>query len=172
MFKKLIKPKNKRVFDPGPLVFAWEAFDYHPHERGWLWYVIWLGALCVGTGWMFWTGEWSVALMFLFVAALYYFVHRNGHETHHIHVYKKGIRVDKTFFGWDRLEGYWFIWNERQGAAIVNIQVKNNGDRKIPLQMGHLTPDELREVFDEVSFPELVEKKEGLVDLWIRVFKL
>lgn len=125
-----------------------------------------------GAAWSLWNGEWVVATLFFLVAALYFYIHRHGPDTHHIVVYSKGIQIDQTFMLWEQFTGYWFVWDEMQQVSVINLQLDKSGDQKIPLQMGHCTPDQLREVFAQVGLEELMDHKEGVVDLWIRALKL
>ncbi len=168
MPKKKPEPKN---FDPGKVIFAWEAHDYHPHRRGW----VWMGIFCLiifgGAGWALWTGDWVMAFTFFAVAAIYFFFHRKGHESHQIGILEKGLQVDTQFFPWDDFSGFWFVYDEMQAVSIVNFQ-KAEKDQKLSLQMGMLKPDDLRDVLKKVELEELKDKKESLVDLWIRALKL
>ncbi len=162
---------EKSPFNPGKPIFGWEAHDYHPHNRGWIWISIFCLIIFGGAAWALWSGDWMMAFTFLIVAAIYFFFHRKGHETHQIGVFEKGIQIDQRFYDWKTFAGFWFVYDETQQVAVVNLQLAEKDD-KIMLQMGELIPDELRAVFAKVELPELTEKKEGLVDLWVRALKL
>ncbi len=166
------KQRVQLTIDPGKLIFTWEAHDYHPHERGWLWIIVFCAVIFGGAGWALWNGDWVMALTFFVVGAVYFFAHRKGEETHHISVFEKELQVDGKFFPWNTFSGYWFVFDERQAVSVINFQLRDKNDQKITLQMGYLVPDQLREVLEQVELPELVDKKEGLVDLWVRALKL
>lgn len=159
-------------FDPGRFIFTWEAHDYHPHERGWIWLIVFCLVLFGSAIWALWNRDWIMAFTFFFMGGLYFFAHRNGHETHHINIYDKYLQVDKRFYPWKDFSGYWFVYEERQQVAVINFQLNKKTDQRISLQMGHLNPVELREILDLINISELEDKQEGLVDLWVRALKL
>lgn len=107
----------------------------------------------------------------LFIAAgVYFFIHRKGDEEHEITVFEKGILVDQKYFPMEKFAGYWFIFDET--VSVINLQLSGKGDRKIALQMGDKTPDFFRSAFPSTKLEELSDKKESLLDLWIRALKL
>ena len=167
-----IPPTKTTSKTQNELIFTWEAYDYHPHERGWLWITIFSLVIFGSAAWGLRTGDWMVTLTFCTIAAVYLFTHRKGHQTHHIEIYQKGIKIDQTFFYKEQFQGYWFVYEERQAVAIINLQIADKKDAKIPLQMGECTPEILREAMKKINLQELTEKKESLVDLWVRVLKL
>jgi hypothetical protein len=159
-------------FDPGNSLFTWEAYDYHPHQRGWVWLLVFCAITFGGALWALWSGDWIMALTFFVVAAVYFYTHRQGNEVHQVHLTEKGILIDgRDFFYWEKLAGYWFIYDET--VSVINFQFDDQKrDRKISLQMGEVEPDTFREIFEKADFTELTNKKESLMDLWIRALKL
>lgn len=167
--------ENSNIFDPGKEVFSWESFDYHPHKRGWVWFTIFciffFGSavlmLFQGGGW----GDKLAAITFLLALAMYFFVHRKGDEKHTVRVFERAVFVDRKLIPLDKLSGYWFIYD--QTAALVNLQFDNKKrSQKVTLQMGQHGPDFFRRNFREVELEELEDKKESVLDLWIRALKL
>jgi len=154
-------------------MFYWEAFDYQPHRRGWVWYVLFtlviFGSAAVAL--VFSPTNWPVSLALCVAGGAYAFAHRNGEKVHQVSVFENGIFIGQRFLPFSELEGYWFVYD--QTAAIINFQFKSKRDKKISLQMGTNTPDMFREYFSVLDkLPELTDKKEGLVDLWTRALKL
>ena len=163
-------PKLPKNFDPGKNIFSWVAHDYHPQQKGWIWISIFCLVVFGGAVWAFFSGDPVMAFTFFVIAAVYFWVHRNGMETHKISLTEKGIFIDeKDFFSWEKFSGFWFIYDET--VSIINFQFRNS-ERKISLQMGQVEPDVFRTIFEKAEFSELLDKKESLVDLWIRALKL
>ncbi len=158
----------------GISLFSWVAHDYHPHQRGILWYIVFSIAFGGTAAWAFFADEhfgWITSFCILMVAAIYFWTHRNGNEDHEIIGFEKGILIDgRTFFNWDKFEGYWFVYDET--VAVVNFEFKGGKGKKITLQLGSVTPEELRVPLKALMLAELPEKKESLLDLWIRALKL
>ncbi len=164
---------QKPQLEPGQKVFSWESYNYHPYRRGVIWMIIFCSLFFGCSIWAIWTDPkwgWLTAFTFLITAASYFFAHRNGNEKHQIDFFEKGFCIDqKKLFLWQDYVGYWFVYDE--SVAVVNLATEKNS-RKISLQMGEVSLDEFRKIFEKLELPELTEKKEGLVDLWIRALKL
>ena len=162
---------TKIAFDPGEEIFAWEAYDYHPHRRGWLWMVLFCLVLFGGALWaLISEGDWVMALTFFSIAALYFWVHRSGEDLHRVRVFERAVVIDQEILALESLSGYWFVYDE--GVSVLNLQFKKGGDRRRSLQMGKNEPNYFRSGFAQVDLPELEDKHESLVDLWIRALKL
>ena len=165
---------NPTEFDPGSEVFSWTALDYHPHRRGIVWYVVFCLILFGGAIWSMVSDPkwgWLMALSFFLAAAVYFYTHYKGAEAHEVKVFERGFLIDNKFFPREKFAGFWILYDET--AAILNLKFKSkHRNHKILLQMGDNPPEFFRENFAKMSFPELEDEKETLLDLWIRALKL
>jgi len=156
--------------NPGEKIFSWVAFNYHPHKRGWIWYAIFCTLFFGSALWALMSGDWVMAFTLFVAVAVYFFVHRKGDEDHEVQVFENGILIDRKFIEKERIEGYWFVYD--QTVSVLNFQLSGKGDRKISLQMGEHNPDFFRSEFKLTKLEELFEQRESLMDLWIRALKL
>jgi len=163
-------PSSSREINTGEKIFSWTAMSYHPHDRGILWYVVFCALFFGSSVWALWRGDWVMALTLFVAVAVYFFIHRNGDEEHEIQVFEKGVLIDRKYFSMQRLEGYWFLTDET--VNVLNLQLAGKGDKKISLQMGDKAADYFRSEFKNTELQDLVDKKESLIDLWIRALKL
>jgi len=167
-------PTNKKFLDTGKKLFAWTAHDYHPHERGICWYVLFSIVFFGGAAWMMMADPrwgWVTSFCLCATAAIYLYIHRNGEVDHEVQVFEKGLLIDdRQFLHWDKLEQFWFMYDET--VSVINFDPKKNPDQPIKLQMGDVTPDKFREILEQVDLPEAEGKEEAVLDLWIRVLKL
>ncbi len=169
-------PQNqnlRRQFNPGNEVFSWVAHDYHPHERGIVWMVVFCGTFFGGALWS-WIADpkwgWITSLCLLIVAALYFWTHKGGDDFHKVILTDKGVLIDnRIFHSWEKFEGFWFIYDET--VSVINFQFVES-PQKVSLQMGEVDPEKFREIFEKAEFAELSGMKEGLTDLWVRALKL
>ncbi len=163
-----------KQFSPGEEIFSWQALDYHPHQRGIIWYIVFCLVFFGGAIWAMITDPqwgWLMALPFFLVAAVYFLAHQKGAEKHEIQVFEKGIFIDRKFFPLEKFAGFWILYDET--VAIINLQVKTKFRKyNLSLQMGEHEPDFFRENFRQVGLSELEDEHESLLDLWIRVLKL
>ena len=161
-------------FDYGEPIFTWTAHDYHPHQRGMLWYTLFSFALFGSSLAAIITDPqsgWMTAFTLCLAAAAYFFVHRNGHQDHEIKVTPNGLVVDdKSFYAWDELSGFWILRDPT--VSVINFEFHNPKKNKFTLQMGLVEPTKFRQVFNFVDLPEIEGQTECLMDLWIRALKL
>ena len=161
-------------FKPGEKIFSWTAYDYHPHKRGVLWYVMFCAVFLGGSGWAIWNDPawgWLVAFTFFVAMAAYFKAHANGDETHEIHAFEKALMIDTNqLIPFEKFSGYWFVFDEN--VSVINFQLRSKHDQKFSLQMGDKFPEYFRTKFNTTQLVELEDKTESLLDLWIRVLKL
>jgi len=161
----------------GKKIFEWEALDYFPYTRKRIWFVffplIFLGIPVL----FFWLGNYGksdtiMLLTFITVFCVYLWVHRNGEKPHHVEVFEHGVRIDGGIIPLKTLEGFWMVYEENM-VGVLNLERKSKWNQlKISLQMGEKSPDFFRKNWKKVGLPELTEKKESVLDIWIRVWKL
>lgn len=165
--------KTPQNFDLGNEVFSWQAFDYHPHERGTLWYVVFCAVFFGGALWAILSDPkwgWLTAFVFFVAGGVYFWKHREGEQVHEIQVFENGISIDGQNFPRNIFHGYWFVIDA--GVSVINLELTGDKEEKISLQMGEKSADFFRENFIKIELEELREKKESLLDLWIRALKL
>ncbi len=171
--------KQKPTINPGKLIFRWNARDRQPHHRGVLWHSVFFGVFLLMIAYGLWghillgtsDRDWVMVIMAAFIYTVYYFTHRNGPQIYEIGIYEKGLKVGKQCHPWYKFEGYWFIYFEDQGVSTVQFQLKDKDDA-LNLQLESLTPDDMRIIMSHTPLTELTDKKEKLLDLWIRALRL
>lgn len=166
--------KQKKPITTGKKLFQWEAHDYHPHVRKWHWYatfvVLFFGLAGVSI-YLDPQRGWITAFAFFVAAAFYFWSHKDGNDTHHIEIYEKALKIDQSTISLSQFSGYWFVYQEN--VAVINFEKKNSRrNEKISLQMGAHDPDFFRKNLLETQLTELTEKKESLLDLWVRALQL
>ena len=168
------KEQSVQPLDLGKPVFEWEAFDHHPYKRGWLWYVLFCGVLFGGSFWAVWDDPqwgWLVAVTFFVAAAVYFWSHRNGNESHNVRVFERGVFVGDKFVPREKIKGFWFVYQE--GVAVINLEmVVRKGSRKMSLQMGDNNPDFFRDNLTAMGIEEMEDMHESVMDMWVRALKL
>jgi len=163
-------PQQSREVTPGEKIFSWTALNYHPHNRNWVWYTVFCVIFFGSALWALVSGDWIMAFALFIAVAVYFFVHRKGDEEHEVTVFEKGILVDRKYFPMEKFAGYWFVCDET--VSVINLQLSGKGDRKITLQMGDNNRDFFKSGFKLTELEELSDKRESLIDLWIRALKL
>jgi len=172
-----MKKKNpifSESFNPGRLLFEWTAFNYHPHDRGIIWYFLFCFVI-IGTSIYSWYADatWGLltTLSILFCAVFYLIVHKD-HHTHVIRLFERGLIIDEaTFISWKRITGYWVLYDEYI-SVIKFVERKKGHETTYTLQLGKVSLEELTSVMKYLDISYLDEYEESTVDLWLRVLKL
>lgn len=169
---KTTKKKTPKTIDPGELLFAWEARDHHPPVRGWLWNTVFYSIMLGIAMYALWERDWITAFTFLLATVIYYFFSNKINMVDHVGIYRYYLQVNKRFYLMRDFEGYWFIYNQQQRVALINFQLKRKSDQKITLQMGDVKPEVFEKVLAVVGLPELEDREERVLDMWIRLLRL
>ena len=167
----MILPKAPIPKLPDQAVFEWDAADCHPHRRGWIWVSVFCAIIFGGAIWAIFSGDWLMAFTFFLAAAVYFFFHRNGAEIHRVQIFEKGILIDsRDFFEWERFSGFWL--NVSESVSTLQLEFRENPAKNISLQMGNVLPETFGQVFQNLGIAELPDRKESLLDLFIRAIRL
>jgi hypothetical protein len=172
-------------------VFGWRAYNYHPHQRGPAWMILFCVivfgsalALVFFSGQSdsenatslfadMQTGNIFMAVTICLAAAVYFYIHRQGDQEHDITVYEYDMYIDNHRVPIKEITGFWFVYEDN--VSLINIELQDKRYQKkraISLQMGNHDPEFFQENFEKIGVEELFDKKESLIDKWIRVLKL
>jgi len=164
---------DKKQQDLGEFLFEWEAFDYQPHKRGVLWYIVFCAVFFGGAIWSILSDPkwgWLTAFVFAVAVSVYFWKHLQLGRTHLIKVFPDNIQIDTDVLPLKNISGYWFLVDK--GVSVINLELKDKKNRKITLQMGERSVEWFRSQFLKVEISELEDRSESLLDLWIRALKL
>lgn len=160
----------------GKPMYEWITFDYHPHNRGWLWYVITTMIIVAILISLFFLSEdvvsrWISILSFVIGVSAYAYIHRKSQAVHRIFLFSKGILIDRSWYEWEQFHGFWFILD--RGTTVLNLEVKDNGKTKnISLQLGDQPSDKISKILTDLGLDFLPDHKEPVIDLWLRILKI
>ena len=174
--KTFLMPEDPKTFtstfDTGSVLFAWEAYEFFPYQRGIIWLTFFYGSILGFVLWGIFTRDWWLVAPLAIVGVLSIFFLHKSPQIRTVEIYENYLHVGRRYYAWSDFEGYWFVYDERQAVAVINFEFKGGQGKKLTLQMADLKPDTFRKVLSVVELTELEEKKESLIDLWSRVLKL
>jgi len=157
--------------------YQWKTFDYYPHQRGMLWYLI-AGIISIGIIIAFFflnddfLNRWLSIGSFLVGIIVYAFIHRENLATHDLYLFSKGVAIDKNWYEWKQFTGFWFIIDN--GVSVVNLEliIKEKKTKTLTLQLANEDPEELQNILEEMGLQILPDEKETITNLWLRILKL
>ncbi len=175
MSKKESNIKRISSQNAGKKLLSWYAPDYHPYEKGIVWYTIFLLFIFgCSVFFIFWDPEWGwvSAFTFCFVAAVYIMAHKDGHKMHHIEITERCLLFDDVnCFPWRQFKGYWIM--DDHGARVIHFEIENvNFVKRITLQLEDTDEKKLEKAMEKVKMKHLEDQEEHFLELWSRVFKL
>lgn len=139
------------------------------HERGATWYAIAGTILLIIAAYGILSGAWSIALVSVLTAGLYVLLrdHRHGSVTATLST--TGVRIGDAYMHWQEVQGYWLLRTpEYTEIHFVPIDPRKP---QLHIQTGSQSLSELQRLLQDFV-PELTDKKEGLVDMFLRLYKL
>lgn len=150
------------------VLLTWKAPIKAHAERTKRWYVI-AGVIVLAiAAYAIITGAWSVALVSVLCGGMYVMVHDHRLPDANVTVTENGISVNDKTLAWKEVKGYWLVFT----PDYIELHVApSNRKPELIVQTGNQDITALKQAMAEFT-QELPEKKEYLVDTFIRLLKL
>ncbi len=150
-------------------VLSWEAPARPVFERTKRWYIVAGIVVFVAATYGIFSGSWSLAIVCVLAGGMYALIHDHQPGTSRVELHDNGIVLNGVFTRWDEFSGYWILHTPTYNE--VRFVTKRAGHGRTSIQMGDQDPNQLRMVLGQ-RLPELIQMKEGFIDIFIRVCKL
>lgn len=147
---------------------SWTALARPAVERSRRWYVGAAIVVCAIVAYALLTGAWTLAIVTVIAGAMYPLIHGHRPPSATIELHDSGILYNNDFIRWDQLAGFWFL--ETPAYTELRFVPKSKG-RSLAIQTDSLDPANLRMILGQ-RLPELKNKRESLIDTFIRICKL
>lgn len=149
-------------------VLAWEAPARPAVERTTQWYIGASVVVLVAAAYGIISGSWPFAVVSVLAGGMYVLIHDHKPPMKSLELHDSGVRVNgTTFTRWDELSGFWLL--HTPNYSELHLSTKNRGD--IVMQTGTQDIAQLRMILVQ-RLPELAQKREGILDTFIRICKL
>lgn len=150
-------------------LLSWSAPIHHAHQRTKRWYIISsVIVLSIATYGVL-SGAWSVALVTIMIGAMYFLLRDHTFPNASFDITQTGVRLNETFLPWENAQGFWLL--RAPDYTELHIVPKATNKSDIVIQTGTMDSAKVRETLT-AFIPELTEKRERLIDLFIRICKL
>lgn len=153
---------------PQPLI-GWQATSIPVHERSKRWYIIGGTMLLLGIAYGIFSGAWSFSIVLLLCGAMYFLLRNHVPQTKTIVIAREGVLLDNDFTRYEDLTRFWIIDTPQYHELHIARRNKRNGEMII--QTGEIEPAAIRATLGQF-LEEAKEKKESLIDIFIRICKL
>lgn len=151
-------------------IISWEAPEFIQHEKSWLWFAV---AAFAAVGFAIWavlTGNWTLVVAIVVVAALYIWLHGQTPNHLEVKVSKTGIRIGNKEIPYQNMHSFWILYNP---PHIKTLNIKSNSRiyPDLSIDLDEQDPAELR-TFLCAHVKEDEGKEENFADIFIRLLKL
>ncbi len=150
-------------------VLSWDAPARPVFERTKRWYVVAGIVVFAAAAYGIFSGSWSFAIVCVLAGGMYALIHDHKPGTSHVELHDSGIVLNGVFTRWDEFSGFWIL--STPSYSEVRFVAKRQGHGRKSIQLGNQDPNQLRMVLGQ-RLPELVQMKESLIDIFIRICKL
>ena len=146
---------------------SWTANAHVQHSRTPRWYIF-AGALVIALLlYSIVTSAWTFTIVIILLTGLYAYVYDHEGNQKTITITEHGVQLNNEFTSWNDCTGFWML----QGADYVELHIQRNQRSEITIQTGSVTPLRVREVLS-LFIPEFTGRKEGILDMIIRILKI
>lgn len=149
-------------------VLAWDAPQRPSITRSKRWYTVAAVVVVIAAAYGIVSGSWSFAVVCVLAGGMYALVGDHSATSIRIELHESGVILDGAFTRWDQLVGYWML--PTPGYTELHFVRKDKNERMF-IQTGDQDIARLRMVLGQ-RLPELTHKKEGILDIIIRLCKL
>ena len=160
--------------NPSPLslqsapVLAWEGLTRPVFERTKRWYTVAGAIVVLCTGYAIVTGAWSFAVVCVLACGMFVLVRDHVPHPVKVELHDSGVLFDGDFVRWDELSGFWIL--ATPGYTELRFVPKRRAHR-MSVQTAGVDLAQLRMVLGQ-RIQELTEKRESLLDVFIRLGKI
>lgn len=150
-------------------ILEWTAAGGLEHTRGKLWYTAVGSAFLALVIYSIVTHAWTFTLVLAMCGGLYAYTHRHFSGMLTMKVARDGFELDGKKTYWGECSGFWML--QGKGYVELHIERQQGVDRHVLVHTGSMDPYVIRDVLTEF-LPHLADRKETVVDAFIRICKL
>jgi hypothetical protein len=149
-------------------LLSWEAPSSAYHIRSDRWYTIGGIAVVLMAVYGIITGAWTFSVVIVLCGAMYVLLRNHTPPLRSIALYEHGVRYEESFIRWEDITGFWFV--HAHDFTELHLEKKTK-DREIVIHVRGIEVEQLKTILSHFT-PELMEKKERLLDIFTRLCKL
>ena len=166
--------KIREQIDPkfGDLIMMWTMDEFHRHERGTGWYVIFL---VLGVGLIIWallTSNYIFAILLVLIGTYMILEHFRDPGDVPVMILTTGIVVGNHYHPWDEIKDFSIVY---EPPAIRKMYLDFVPVKHLPVGLDFpedMNPNELRETILEFADEDLDRKEESVIDFIRRTYKI
>lgn len=156
--------------DVGDALISWETWEFPPHQRSRLWYIV-MGILCVVLlVYAVFSSNFLFAIVVLMFAVITLVNSIRKPRRLSVHVTTLGIVLGNEFFPYDEMKDFSIVY--KPPVKTLYVDFKNSWKPMASIPLEGIDPNQLREQLLAFVFENLDRDEESLTDTVARLYKL
>lgn len=151
-------------------LFEWYTPEFVHYEKDKNWFLIAgiVAAFLIFYGIIWGSPFMSIAIMIL--ASVYYLQHNQKPRQIKIIISDLGVKIEDKFYPFGSLKSFWIIYNPPE-VTTLHFRTINRVLPELTIQLNETNPSVIRNYLAR-QLPEEEGKTEGLVNMFIRIFRI
>lgn len=163
--------REEEIQPPNEPVFSWTFLEYHPHERGMVWWVVfWI--LSIGlVAYAGYTKNFLFAVIILIFDVIILFRHHQQPESIECKVYDHGVMLGDRHIPWKQVKKFWIAYDPPEVKRLYFTH-DSGFQHTTTVSIEEQNPIELREFLKQYLIEDLDQEDEHLTDTLSRLLKI
>lgn len=163
-----IPPKGTPMY--GEDVHSWVAPEYPNHAKSERWYML-AGISAVSLiAYGLITAEYSMAIAFALLAAVYHMVHNHPPRDIAVHITSLGLVIAEQFYAYSDVSDFWIVYDPPSVSKLY-IRLRKRLGHDLSIELADQDPQLVRSIL-ETQVHEIVGKTESMTQRLTRLLNL
>jgi hypothetical protein len=164
----IAKEGRKTAYDEG--VLTWKSPEYTIHQKGWLWYSIFVLIFGGSSYLAFRYNSWTFSLALVVFAVVYLLADKKKPKKVPVKLSEIGVKVGTRVYQYSRIRAFWIVYNP-PFQKTLHLEVYNEFVSEVEISLEDEDPAEIHQFLAQ-RIPELEGKEPGFLDNISKLLKL
>jgi len=168
--KEPVEAEDEHI-DAGDGIFSWEAWEFLPHERSKLWYVVAAIVSVLLIVYAVWTTNYMFAIIILMIGIIFLVGNLRKPKRIHYHVTTLGIVANDKFYAYEEIKDFSLIYAPPY-IKWLYVDFHRAWLPMLTIPLEDADPNEVRDAMLPYAFENIEREEETLTDMVRRLYKL
>jgi hypothetical protein len=162
---------DENLIDAGDTQVAWEAWEYEPHERSLVWFII---AGIIGAVLLVYaisTANYLFAIIVLMMGVIMLIDGLRHPDRIDVHITDQGLVFGDQFYNFNMIKDFSIIY-EPPDVKLLYVDFNNVWQPFLVVPLENVDPNVVRDNLLPYAFENLSREEEALTDMLRRMYKL
>lgn len=156
----------------GNVLHSWSFKEFEEHQRGTIWYVIFLIIILGMSIYCIVSGNYLFLVIIVMFALLEVMFKFKKPDYIDFAIYSTGILYTDYFYSWDEIKEYYIIYDTSRNMQKIFFTFKKVTDSILPIDLNRQNPIEVRQTLNKYIKENLERKYEPFSEQLSKMLKL